>query len=71
MFASETRILADWTLARLRWLDAAFAAVADPAAAPTAYLKVGYVVAEPPVAGPSSGAGGSGGGAGPPAVAGR
>lgn len=66
MFNAETKLLLDWILARLKWLDAAFAAEADPAAAPDAYLRMGFVVAEPPTAGPSNVAQG-----GLPAVAGK
>jgi hypothetical protein len=66
MFEAETRILQDWTLARLRWLDAAFEAVADPAAPPDAYLRAPHGVVEPPVTGPTAE-----GADGKPAVAGR
>lgn len=51
MFDDEVRILQDWILAHLKWLDAAFAAEADPSAAPDAYMSVGYVTAEPELAG--------------------
>jgi hypothetical protein len=51
MFEAETRMLQDWTLARLQWLDAAFAAQALPSAGPDAYLHVGLVVNEPAIAG--------------------
>jgi hypothetical protein len=54
MFETEVKLLLDWTLARLKWLDAAFAAQAAPTAGPDAYLSIGYVVAEPPNAGPAT-----------------
>jgi hypothetical protein len=66
MFDAETKLLLDWTLARLKWLDAAFDAVAAPGAPADAYLQAGRAVVEPPVAGPSAD-----GPAGRPAVAGR
>jgi len=66
MFAAETTILQEWVLARLKWLDAAFAAQALPTAGPDAYMKIGYVVSEPAVAGPTVAGSGR-----LPAVAGR
>jgi hypothetical protein len=53
MFEAETTMLTDWVLAKMKWLDAAFAAQARPTAGPDAYLSVGYVVAEPARAGPA------------------
>lgn len=58
MFNAETVLLKDWVLARLKWLDAAFAAQALLTAAPDAYLAMGYVVAEPAPAGPVQNGGG-------------
>jgi hypothetical protein len=46
MFEAETGALLSWTLARLRWLDAAFAAQALPSAGPDAYLSAAFVVPE-------------------------
>lgn len=70
MFDTETKTLTDWTLARLKWLDAAFTAQASETAGPDAYRSVGYVVAEPAVAGPAmEGPGGQN--LGPRTVAGR
>lgn len=53
MFDVETQLLHDWVLARLKWMDAALAAQTNATAGPDAYLAVGYVVAEPPNAGPA------------------
>ncbi|KAF6264711.1 coth protein-domain-containing protein [Scenedesmus sp. NREL 46B-D3] len=51
MFDSETSQLQQWTIARLRWMDAALAAQANVTAPADAYLGIGYVQPEPPVAG--------------------
>jgi hypothetical protein len=54
MFEAETQMLVDWTLARFKWLDAAFEAQALPEAGPDAYLTGNHGVVEPRVAGPAS-----------------
>lgn len=69
MFDAETRVLTDWVLARLKWLDAAFAAQASPDAPADAYLRADHGVSELPVAGPAM-EGGNGQNLGP-AVAGK
>lgn len=70
MFDSETKALVDWALARLKWLDAAFAAEASGVSGPDAYRSIGFVVDEPAVAGPAmEGPGGQN--MGPRTVAGR
>lgn len=51
MLNDEVRILQDWLMARLKWMDAAFAKQADPNAPADAYLSVGYIVPEPEQAG--------------------
>jgi hypothetical protein len=75
MFEAETKLLLDWTLARLKWLDAAFDAEALPDAGPDAYLNINHGVVEPQVAGPASegpgGANVASPGASPVAVAGK
>ena len=68
MFEAETKMLTDWTLARLKWLDAAFAAEASADAPADAYLRVNHGVSEPPVAGPAM-EGANGQNLGGPAVA--
>lgn len=74
MFDDEVRILTNWIMARLKWLDAAFAKQAVPSAPADAYLSVGYVGPEPELAGADdlqggglpAGAGGAGAGGGVP-----
>lgn len=63
MFDDEVKILQDWISTRLKWLDAAFAKEAEASAAPDAYMSLGYVVAEPELAGADGMAMGMTGGA--------
>ncbi|KAF8065708.1 hypothetical protein HT031_002768 [Scenedesmus sp. PABB004] len=70
MLDAEAGQLQAWVLARARWLDAALSAQADAAAGPAAYLSVGYVGPEPPLAGASDGPGALGAGAADPRAAG-
>jgi hypothetical protein len=54
MFDAETAQLQQWTLARLRRMDAALAAQANGTAPADAYLRIGYVQPEPAIAGGAS-----------------